>query len=100
MKPTPHASDCGRIFNRYDADCARCQELSAGAAPRPGWTRTGSLTAKPRNQDSATSDFHAVFSDPSVHTFCKEIIRQAATKDRADAILDIELALHVIQGTL
>ena len=34
---TKHATDCGRVFNRYDAACPRCQELKAGAAPRQGW---------------------------------------------------------------
>lgn len=32
-----HSPECRRVFGRYDADCARCQELITGAAPRKGW---------------------------------------------------------------
>jgi hypothetical protein len=32
-----HTEECRRVFNRYDPRCPRCQELMAGAAPRPGW---------------------------------------------------------------
>jgi hypothetical protein len=36
-KRTLHREGCRRVFGRYDADCARCQELASGAAARPGW---------------------------------------------------------------
>ena len=32
-----HKLDCARVFNRYDANCPRCQELMQGATPREGW---------------------------------------------------------------
>ena len=45
---TRHAPDCRRAFRNLDATCPRCQELKAGAKPRPGWSiplpRTYSLT--------------------------------------------------------
>lgn len=35
---TKHSPSCVRVFNRYDANCARCCELKAGSAPRAGWS--------------------------------------------------------------
>lgn len=37
MSWTKHNSDCTRVFKNYDANCARCQELKTGSAPRAGW---------------------------------------------------------------
>lgn len=34
---TRHNADCSRAFKNYDANCARCQELAKGDAPRAGW---------------------------------------------------------------
>ena len=35
---TKHNADCSRAFKNYDKNCPRCQELSAGAPARPGWS--------------------------------------------------------------
>jgi len=32
-----HTLNCTRIFKRYDADCGRCRELSAGAKLRDSY---------------------------------------------------------------
>ena len=37
METTRHSTTCRRVYGRYDADCARCQELMTGAEPRKGW---------------------------------------------------------------
>ncbi len=34
---TKHKNDCKRIFDRYDPECPRCQELIKGACARRGW---------------------------------------------------------------
>ena len=53
---TPHAADCRRVWGRYDASCARCSELKAGAAPRPGWGGRGRQQAAQRLQDIRQHD--------------------------------------------
>jgi hypothetical protein len=37
MLSTRHSVDCRKAFGRLDPTCPRCQELTAGAAPRSGW---------------------------------------------------------------
>jgi hypothetical protein len=34
---TKHRAQCSRAYRNYDSACPRCQELSLGAPPRPGW---------------------------------------------------------------
>lgn len=37
---TKHSPNCLRIFNHYDMQCPRCQELAAGAPARDGWQKS------------------------------------------------------------
>jgi len=37
---TLHADTCNMAFGRKDPTCPRCQELTAGDAPRKGWGMT------------------------------------------------------------
>jgi hypothetical protein len=39
MTHTPHATDCRKVFGRFDPSCPRCKELLAGA-PRREWSTT------------------------------------------------------------
>lgn len=47
---------------------------------------------------SAVPTIFDVMKDPCTHTFTKEIIRSAQSKDIVDAIGDIELALVVLKN--
>lgn len=56
---TKHNENCQRVFNRYDSNCARCQELMAGAKPRAGWNDRKKQEETKRREAIKNHDFVA-----------------------------------------
>ena len=56
---TAHKPECSRVWKRYDLTCPRCQELTKGARPRPGWSDTRRQMDAQRIDEIKAHDFAA-----------------------------------------
>lgn len=61
-----HSFDCKMAFGRKDADCPRCQELIAGAAPRSGWQKDY-FSTKARHEQIQRASIAAHFAPYGPH---------------------------------
>jgi len=63
---TKHTDGCKRVFDKYDPDCPRCQELAAGSPAREGWQKRY-FARKRAEEIRRTADLHAHFAPGGPH---------------------------------